>query len=396
MIVKPRVKNFICITAHPDGCREHVYQQIEYIKSRPQLSLRQKKQRVLVIGASTGYGLSSRICAAWGCDSPTIGVCFEKPASGNRTATAGWYNTAAFEELAKKDGLYAKTINGDAFSAEVKAETIELIRRDWGQVDLVIYSLAAPRRTMPDGTLVTSVLKTLGEPFTSKSLDLSHNKLTETTVLPASEQEIAATDHVMGGEDWMDWMDALKSAGVLSAQAETVAYSYIGPEMTYPIYAGGTIGHAKNHLYETALKIHASGIPAYVSVNKALVTQSSSAIPIVPLYIAVLYQVMKEHGTHENTIEQMYRLWDEYLSVSQPATDIPNRIRLDDLEMRPEIQEKVYEYWNRISDENLEQYADISGYWDDFYHLFGFGYEKIDYDADTQTDRPVLSLEESR
>lgn len=389
MIIKPKVKNFICITAHPEGCREHVYQQIQYIKSRP--SLRQN-QRVLVIGASTGYGLSSRICAAWGSGSPTIGVCFEKPASGNRTATAGWYNTAAFEEFAREDGLYAKTINGDAFSREIKDEAIALIRKDWGQVDLVVYSLAAPRRTMPDGTVCTSVLKTMGDPFTSKSLDLSHNVLTETTVYPADEQEIAATDHVMGGEDWRDWMDALKSAGVLSETAGTVAYSYIGPDMTYPIYAGGTIGHAKHHLYETALKLHAEGIPAYVSVNKALVTQSSSAIPIVPLYIAVLYQVMKETGTHEDTIQQMYRLWSEYLPEESPAVDIPNRIRLDDLEMRGDIQAKVLDYWNRLTDESLEQYADISGYWEDFYHLFGFGFENVDYDMDTEADRRIPSV----
>lgn len=394
MIVKPRVKNFICITAHPEGCREHVKRQIEYIKSSPRMSGRMKNQRVLIIGASTGYGLSSRICAAWGCGSPTIGVCFEKPASGNRTATAGWYNTAAFEELAGQEGLYARTVNGDAFSKEVKEETIELIRRDWGQVDLVIYSLAAPRRTMADGTVYTSVLKTLGEPFTSKSLDLSHNKLTETTVLPAVGQEIEATDKVMGGEDWMDWMEALKSAGVLSAQAGTVAYSYIGPEMTYPIYAGGTIGHAKNHLYESALRINEGGIPAYVSVNKALVTQSSSAIPIVPLYIAALYKVMKETGTHEDTVQQMHRLWKDYLDVEQPLTDIPKRIRLDDLEMRADIQDKVYEYWNRIIDDNLEQYADIPGYWDDFYHLFGFGFDNVDYDMDVEVDMGIPSLAE--
>lgn len=392
MIVKPRVKNFICITAHPKGCREHVRRQIEYIKGSPRMSDGMKNQRVLIIGSSTGYGLSSRICAAWGCGSPTIGVCFEKPASGNRTATPGWYNTAAFEELAGQEGLYAKTINGDAFSREVKEETIGLIRRDWGQVDLVIYSLAAPRRTMVDGTLYTSVLKTLGEPFTSKSLDLSHNKLTETTVLPAQEQEIEATDKVMGGEDWMDWMEALKSAGVLSPQAGTVAYSYIGPEMTYPIYAGGTIGHAKNHLYESALRINEGGIPAYVSVNKALVTQSSSAIPIVPLYIAALYKVMKETGTHEDTVQQMYRLWKDYLDTEQPLTDIPKRIRLDDLEMRADIQEKVYEYWNLITDDNLEQYADIAGYWDDFYHLFGFGFENVDYEMDVEVDIRIPSL----
>ncbi|RGZ01769.1 enoyl-ACP reductase FabV [Clostridium sp. AM58-1XD] len=391
MIVKPRVKDFICITAHPEGCREHVSRQIQYIKSKQGLK---SNQRVLVIGASTGYGLSSRICAAFGGTCPTIGVCYERAASGNRTATAGWYNTAAFEEFAERDGIYAKTINGDAFSEQIKEDTISLIRRDLGQVDLVVYSLAAPRRTMPDGTVYTSVLKTLGKPFTSKSLDLSHNKLGETTVPAADEQEIEATDRVMGGDDWKDWIHALKSAGVLSERARTVAYSYIGPEMTYPIYAGGTIGHAKQHLYATALELHKEGIPSYVSVNKALVTQSSSAIPIVPLYIAVLYHVMKETGTHEDTIEQMYRLWNEYLYADEPVVDIPNRIRLDDLEMRTDIQEKVVDCWNRITDDNLEEYADISGYWEDFYHLFGFGFETIDYDQDTETDRKIKSLTE--
>lgn len=391
MIVKPKVKNFICITAHPEGCREHVYREIQYIKSKPQLKL---NQRVLVIGASTGYGLSSRICAAWSGGSPTIGVCFERAASGNRTATAGWYNTAAFEEFAKQDGLYAKTINGDAFSDQIKKETIDLIRRDWGEVDLVIYSLAAPRRTMPDGTVYTSVLKTMDKPFTSKSLDLSHNVLTESTVSPATEEEIEATDRVMGGEDWSNWMHALRDAGVLSDQARTVAYSYIGPEMTRPIYDGGTIGHAKQHLYNTALKLNADGISAYVSVNKALVTQSSSAIPIVPLYITILYKVMKETGTHENTIEQIERLWQDNLFSSHPTMDKPRRIRLDDLEMRPDVQKKVQEYFDRITDENLEQCADIKGYWEDFYHLFGFGYENIDYEADTETDRKILSIED--
>lgn len=389
MIVQPKVKNFICTTAHPEGCREHVYQEIQYIKSKPELKFH---QRVLVIGSSTGYGLSSRICAAWSGNSPTIGVCYEKPASGNRTATAGWYNTAAFEEFAKEDGIYARTIIGDAFSMQTKEDTISLIRKDLGQVDLVVYSLAAPRRTMADGTVYTSVLKTLKDPFTSKSLDLSHNVLTESTVTPATEEEVAATVHVMGGEDWSDWMHALRDAGVLSDQARTVAYSYIGPEMTRPIYDGGTIGTAKQHLYDTALKLHADGISAYVSVNKALVTQSSSAIPIVPLYIAILYRVMKETGTHENTIQQIYRLWQDQLFSSHRTTDKPCRIRLDDLEMRPDVQKKVQESWDKITDETLREYADIEGYWEDFYHLFGFGYDQVDYDKDTETDRKILSI----
>lgn len=389
MIVTPKVKHFICTTAHPDGCRESVARQIKYIKSQPGTH---KKLRTLIIGSSTGYGLSSRICAAWGDSAPTIGVCYERPATAARTATAGWYNTAALEDFAKEYGLYAKTVNGDAYDQKVKEETLSLIRKDLGKIDLLIYSLAAPRRTMPDGTTCSSVLKTLREPFTSKSLDLDKHILTEKTVPPATKEEMDATIHVMGGEDWRDWTDALKREGLLSEDFRNVAYSYIGPEMTYPIYTEGTIGQAKQHLYDTALAMTAEGIPSFVSVNKAVVTQSSSAIPIVPLYISVLYRVMKEAGTHENTIEQMYRLFHGYLSESAPKTDIPCRIRLDDLEMRPDIQEKVVSCWNRLTDETLTQYADITGYSQEFYQLFGFSYDNVDYALDTDIDRAIASI----
>ena len=391
MIIEPKVRNYICTTAHPEGCRESVYRQMQYVKGKP---ARNTKQRTLIIGSSTGYGLSSRICAAWSDQAPTIGVCFEKPSMKGRTATAGWYNTAAFEEFANKDGLYAKTINGDAYSAKTKEEVMDLIRRDLGQIDLVVYSLAAPRRTMPDGTVYTSVLKTTGEPFTSKSLDLRKNVLTEETVLPATEAETEATVRVMGGDDWKDWMNVLKKEQLLSKDIRTVAYSYIGPEMTYPIYTEGTIGRAKEHLYQTALQLNAEGMPAYVSVNKAVVTQSSSAIPAVPLYISVLYRIMKEEGIHEGTVEQMYRLWNQHLLESSPVTDIPNRIRLDDQEMRPDIQKKVMECWNQLTNENLEQLADIEGYWQDFYQLFGFKYDNIDYTADVPVEKSILSIAE--
>lgn len=391
MIIKPRVRNFICTTAHPEGCRESVNRQMEYVKERPG---KNRKQRTLIIGASTGYGLSSRICATWSDQAPTIGVCYEKPATAGRTATAGWYNTAAFEELAARDGLYAKTINGDAYSENIKRETMDLIRKDLGQIDLLVYSLAAPRRTMPDGTVYTSVLKTMGQPFTSKSLDLRKNVLTEKTVLPATEEEVQATIRVMGGEDWRDWMEALRKENLLSKDIRTVAYSYLGPEMTYPIYKEGTIGQAKEDLYQTALQLNGAGIPAFVSVNKAVVTQSSSAIPVVPLYISVLYRIMKEAGIHEGTVEQMYRLWDSYLSETEPKTDIPHRIRLDDKEMRPDVQEKVAECWNLLQDDNLKQLADVDGYWEEFYQLFGFGYDNIDYEADTDAERRILSITE--
>ena len=389
-VVKPKFLSFICTTAHPAGCEELVRRQIDYVKSMPPTG---QKRKVLVIGSSTGYGLSSRICAAWADGSPTIGVCFEKQAFKKRTATAGWYNTAAFEKFAAEDGLYAKTINGDAFSKEVKDKTVELIKKDWGKADVVIYSLAAPRRTMADGTVYSSVLKTKDRPFTSKNLDIGKRKITQSTILPANAEEIEATIKVMGGEDWYEWMHTLKAAGVLADDAVTVAYSYIGPELTYPIYFDGTIGQAKKHLYETALKLQKEGMNAYISVNKALVTQSSAAIPIVPLYLSILYKVMKEAGVHEGTVEQMYRLWHDQLSSDAPETDAPARIRLDDYEMRPDIQEKVMEGWNAVSDDNLTEYTDIDGYWEDLYQMFGFGFDHVDYDAAVETAQPIPSVE---
>lgn len=390
MIVKPKVKNYICLTAHPEGCEEQVRSQIRFLKGKRIGREKTKGPRTLVIGSSTGYGLSSRICAAWLAESPTIGVCYERPASEKRTATAGWYNAAAFQKLAAEDGLYAKTIIGDAFSKKIKEQTIEMIRRDWGQVDLVIYSLAAPRRTMEDGSTYTSVLKTIGDSFTSKSVDLEHQRITEKTVYPATEEEISATVHVMGGEDWANWMTELKEAGVLSESIRTIAYSYLGPELTYPIYQGGTIGRAKEHLYQTALTLTEKGIPAWVSVNKALVTQSSAAIPIVPLYIMILYRVMKEAGSHETAIGQMYRLWNDFLMKKEIETDRPCMIRLDDKELAEEIQIRVKTVYEQISDENLRELADVDGYWEDFYHLFGFLYSGVDYEKDVNIDAKIV------
>ena len=310
MVIQPKVRGFICTTAHPDGCQAIVKEQIDYIKSQPHAN---GPKRVLVVGASMGYGLASRITAAYSFGAATIGVIFDKPASGNRTATAGWYNTAAFEAFAHADGLYAETINGDAYSQEIKDKTIALIKKDLGQVDMVVYSLASPRRTMADGTTYSSVLKTVGEPYTNKTIDLKNRVVSDITVNPATEEEVAATVKVMGGEDWKEWIDAMKAAGVLSEQAVTVAYSYIGPVLTHPMYADGSIGKAKDHLFAASKQITAEGVPAYISVNKALVTQSSAAIPIVPLYISILYKVMKAHGCHEGCIEQMYRLMNQKL-----------------------------------------------------------------------------------
>ena len=389
MIIQPKVRGFICTTAHPAGCQAAVKEQIDYVKAQPHAD---GPKKVLIIGASMGYGLASRITAAYSFGAATIGVIFDKPAAGNRTASSGWYNTAAFENFAHADGLYAKTINGDAYSQDIKEQTIALIKQDLGQVDLVVYSLAAPRRTTADGTTYSSVLKTVGAPYTNKTIDLKKRVVSDITVEPATEEEIAATVKVMGGEDWKDWMDALKAAGALSEQALTVAYSYIGPDITHPMYADGSIGKAKDHLFATSQQLTAEGIPAYISVNKALVTQSSAAIPIVPLYISILYKVMKAHGNHEGCIEQMYRLMNQKLYNGAAVTDDENRIRLDDLEMLPDIQSEVQALWSTIATENLDTHADIDGYFSDFYRLFGFGLDGVDYEADTDPSVLIPSL----
>ncbi len=391
MIIKPKVRGFICTTAHPEGCRVLVKQQIDFIRSKPHAD---GPKKVLVIGASMGYGLASRITAAYSFGAATVGVIFDKPASGARTASAGWYNTAAFEAFASADGLYAKTINGDAYSKEIKDKTIALIKSDLGKVDMVVYSLAAPRRTMADGTMYSSVLKTVGEPYTNKTIDLKNRVVSDITVNPATEEEITATVKVMGGEDWKDWIDALREADALEENAVTVAYSYIGPEITHPMYADGSIGKAKDDLFAASKEITAKGTAAYISVNKALVTQSSAAIPIVPLYISILYKVMKAQGVHEGCIEQMYRLMNEKLFAGSPVTDEENRIRLDDLEMQPEIQQEVDRLWSEIATENLDTHADLEGYFKDFYRLFGFEAEGVDYEADLDpaVDIPGLQV----
>ena len=342
-----------------------------------------------------GYGLASRISAAYGCGASTIGVIFDKQGADARTASAGWYNTAAFEKFAHADGLYAKTVNGDAFSSQIKDEVIDLIKKDLGKVDMIVYSLAAPRRTTSDGTVYSSVLKTTGGEFTNKSIDLKTDTVEQVTIPPATEEEIFATIKVMGGEDWKEWIGALKSAGVLEDGAVTVAYSYIGPELTHPIYKDGSIGRAKDHLAATAKEITKSidGVTAYVSVNKALVTQSSSAIPVVPLYISILYKVMKEMGLHEGCIEQMQRMFAEKLFGGEVRTDDEGLLRLDDWEMRPDVQEKVSEIWNKITTENLNECADLDGYRRDFSRLFGFEAEGVDYDADTDTSIGIESIE---
>ena len=390
MVIKPKVRGFICTTAHPDGCKEIVREQIEYVKAQKHAD---GPKKVLVVGASMGYGLASRITAAYSFGAATVGVIFDKPASGARTASSGWYNTAAFEEFANTDGLYAKTVNGDAYSKEIKDKTIALIKKDLGKVDMVVYSLAAPRRTTADGTMYTSVLKTVGEPYTNKTIDLKNRVVSDITVEPASDEEIQATVKVMGGEDWKDWIEALKAADAIEDNAVTVAYSYIGPDITHPMYADGSIGKAKDHLFETAKQMTAEGsVRAYISVNKALVTQSSAAIPIVPLYISILYKVMKEHNVHEGCIEQMYRLMNEKIFGGSVITDSENRIRLDDLEMQDEIQTEVKKLWKEINSDNLDTHADLDGYYKDFYRLFGFEADGIDYEADTDAEKSIASI----
>ncbi len=386
MIVEPKFRGFICTTAHPEGCEHNVKKQIEYVKSQKTVN---GPKKVLVIGASAGYGLSSRITAAFGSGADTIGVSFERPASGKRTATAGWYNTVAFERFATEAGLYAKSVNGDAFSNEIKQEAIELIKKDLGQVDMVVYSLASPRRVHPvTGEAFTSVLKPIGDEYNSRTVDFHSGVVTDITIEPASEEEINNTVTVMGGEDWQMWMDALSEAGALAEGVVTVAYSYIGPEITHSIYRAGTIGRAKDHLESTAKELDARlksiGGRAYVSVNKALVTQASSAIPVVPLYISILFKIMKQKGTHEGCIEQIYRLFAERLYSKDTLLDEKGRIRIDDLEMRDDVQEEVSKLWGIINSDNIYEISDIEGYCKDFFNLFGFGFREIDYGKDVE------------
>lgn len=397
MIIQPRTRGFICLTSHPEGCAAHVKQQIAYVQSKGKIANGPKK--VLVIGASTGFGLASRIAAAFGSDAATIGVFFEKSATEGRPATAGWYNSAAFEQEATKAGLYAKSINGDAYSDEIKKQTIELIKQDLGQVDLVVYSLASPRRTHPKtGVAYASVLKPINEPFSNKTVDFHTGVVSNITIDPVTEQsDIDNTIAVMGGEDWKFWMEDLKAAGVLADGVKTVAYSYIGPELTYPIYRNGTIGMAKNDLEATVPTINTlladlHGV-SYVSVNKALVTQSSSAIPVVPLYISLLYKVMKEKNIHEGCIEQMQRLFADRLYADQPITlDAEGRIRVDDWEMREDVQAEVAQLWEEINSDNINEISDLEGYRKDFFNLFGFEFDAVDYTAETNELVEVPSI----
>jgi enoyl-[acyl-carrier protein] reductase/trans-2-enoyl-CoA reductase (NAD+) len=395
MIIEPRMRGFICTTSHPAGCEQNVKNQIEYIKSKGSID---GAKKVLVIGASTGFGLASRITSAFGSDAATIGVFFEKAPAEGKTASPGWYNSAAFEAEAHKAGLYAKSINGDAFSKEIKQQTIDLIKADLGQIDLIVYSLASPVRLHPvTGVLHRSVLKPIGDTFTNKTVDFHSGKVSEISIAPCNDEDIQNTVAVMGGEDWAMWIDALKEANLLAPGATTVAYSYIGPALTEAVYRKGTIGRAKDHLEATAFEITNSladlNGKAFVSVNKALVTQASSAIPVIPLYISLLYKIMKQEGIHEGCIEQIQRLYQERLYTNgEVPVDEKGRIRIDDLEMRADVQEKVALLWDQAVTENVAEIGDLEGYRKDFYNLFGFDVAGVDYKAEANEMMGIESI----
>jgi enoyl-[acyl-carrier protein] reductase/trans-2-enoyl-CoA reductase (NAD+) len=395
MVIKPKVRGFVCVTAHPGGCAAQVQEQIDYVKAKG--PVKDGPRKVLVIGASTGYGLASRITSAFGSGAATVGVFYERPSEEGRTATPGWYNTIAFTRAAKAAGLYARNFNGDAFSDPIKQEVIAALKADVGPVDLVVYSLASPRRTHPTtGVVHKSVLKPVGTSYTNKTVDTDKGLVSEVTIEPANEAEIADTSAVMGGDDWELWMNALNDAGLIAPGATSVAYSYIGPEVTWPIYKNGTIGLAKNALERSARKIDAmlkvNGYGrAFISVNKALVTQASSAIPVVPLYISILYKIMKAKGTHEGCIAQIQRLFaTQMYHGSALQFDDAGRVRIDDWEMRPEIQAEIAKIWPQVTTENLAALTDIAGYRTEFLKLFGFGLPGINYESEVE---PHLVME---
>lgn len=398
MVIKPRVRGFICVTAHPQGCEANVREQIEYVTAQGTLDHGPKK--VLVIGASTGYGLAARITAAFACGAATLGICFEKPGSPTKPGTAGWYNTAAFEKLATVRGLYAKDINGDAFSDEVKRRTIDVIKQDLGQVDLVVYSLASPRRTDPKtGAVYTSTLKPVGKSVTLRTINTDKEIVEEVSLPAATEDEVAQTVAVMGGEDWQLWIDALLDAGVLAPGAKTTAFTYVGKTITQDIYWNGSIGAAKKDLDRKCRSIRdklarVNG-DARVSVLKAVVTQASSAIPMMPLYLSLLFKVMKERGTHEGCIEQLYGLYRDSLCGAAPHVDEEGRLRTDGKELDDVVQARVGELWTRVTTENLHELTDFAGYKREFLRLFGFGVANVNYDADVNPDVAMPRLVEA-
>ena len=394
MLIQPKIRGFVCITSHPQGCAAHVAEQIAHVKSKGPIANAPK--RVLVVGSSTGYGLASRIAAAFGGNAATIGVGFERPPEAEKTATAGWYNTAAFETEAQKAGLYAKSFNGDAFSDAIKAEVFAAIKKDMGTIDAFVYSLASPRRTHPKTQeQFRSVLKPIGQDFTAKNLDTDRKQLVDITLTAANDDEVRHTVAVMGGEDWQMWVDGLQKEGLLAKNFVTTAYSYIGPQVTWPIYKDGTIGKAKADLERVQKELNktlaALNGRAYVSVNKAVVTQASSAIPVVPLYISLMMKVMKKTGTHEGTIEQITRLWQQ-LSAGKPNLDAEGRVRIDEFEMAANVQEEIAKLWTQVTTGNIDTLTDFVGYQNDFLKLFGFGIKGVDYTKETSPNVQIPSI----
>jgi enoyl-[acyl-carrier protein] reductase/trans-2-enoyl-CoA reductase (NAD+) len=395
MIIKPRVRGFLCTTTHPEGCAQNVRRQIDYV--RAQGPLENGPKRVLVIGASTGYGLASRIVAAFGAGAETLGIFFEKEGTERKPGTAGWYNAAAFHAAAEEAGLYARSINGDAFSDEVKEKAIAEIRRHMGQVDLVVYSLASPRRLHPrTGELHSSTLKPIGKATTQKGINTDKEQVQDFHLEPATQEEIDDTVAVMGGEDWQFWIEALADAGVLADGARTTAYTYIGEKLTWDIYWHGTIGAAKQDLDRRVVdlreRLAQHGGDARVSVLKAVVTQASAAIPAMPIYLAILFKVMKERGVHEGCIEQVDGLFRDSLYGSAPKFDDEGRLRADDKELDPAVQSAVGELWARIDSDNLRELSDFEGYRREFLQLFGFEVDGVDYDADVDPVVPIPQL----
>lgn len=397
MVIKPKVRGFICTNAHPAGCQAHVQEQIDYVKAKGPVA--DGPKNVLILGASTGYGLASRITAAFGCGAKTLGVFFEKPGSEKKTGSAGWYNTAAFQQAADEAGLWSKSINGDAFSDELKDKVIDVIKNDMGgKIDLVVYSLAAPRRTDPKtGDVYNSTLKPIGQAYTMSTLNTSKRVIEEVTVEPANEDEITNTVKVMGGEDWEMWIDRLLSADLLAENCQTVSYTYIGKKLTWPIYGKATIGKAKEDLDRAAAAItdKLSGVngKGYVASLKAVVTQASSAIPIMPLYISLMFKVMKEEGTHEGCIEQVDGLYRECLyTKGEPHVDDVGRLRMDGKELTDHVQDKIEALWPQVTTENIDELTDYVGYHNEFLRLFGFNVDGVDYDADVNPEVDINGM----
>jgi enoyl-[acyl-carrier protein] reductase/trans-2-enoyl-CoA reductase (NAD+) len=395
MVIKPKIRGFICTNAHPVGCAAHVQEQINYVKQQGEL--KDAPKNVLVIGASTGYGLASRITAAFGGGAKTLGIFFEKEGTERKTGSAGWYNTAAFQDAADEVGLWSKNINGDAFSNEIKQKAIETIKADLGKVDCIIYSLASPRRTDPNtGEVYSSTLKPIGNAVTTKNLNTSKREIDEVTVEAASQDDIDNTIKVMGGEDWEMWIDALKEADVLADNFKTTAYTYIGKELTWPIYGHATIGKAKEDLDRATAAIKEStkdlNGQAYVSSLNAVVTQASSAIPIMPLYISALFKVMKADGTYEGTIEQIHALFSENLYGETPRFDEGGHLFQNYKELEDDVQARVQAVWDKVDTSSIDELTDYVGYHNEFLRLFGFGIDAVDYEQDVDAVKPIANM----